>query len=568
MSNPSDRLDRTNPSPAPVQTDRPDASTKSIIYYALGNIENGVANNALNSLQNIMVVAMHINPLIGGFIVSVKTIIDAITDPVMAHISDNFKSRFGRRKPFVLLGGVSRMLFLIAFFAFFPIYHQMSSNAELAAQDQATAPAATDVQAASARGTEADTGEVTPEGNVESPPPVRVPAKALPGSSGRPGLFDPLVKGFQAMFMSTNPELTQVVIYVLAGIIIFTLLSTMSGVPYFAWGIELCSSYDGRTKLTVYRSLVDKVIGIVNPWVLPFCFSLVWINAIHGLFFLVAVVATVGIATTVLMIVKVDEPKTYMTVSKKKLPLGFFKSLLITLKNRNFLRVFALYQIIGLSNGLFHSVGLYLNIYWVMKGAAQGSTVVAIVGTLGWALSIAAIPFVLWFSKRFQKHNTVLLAVVLMMVGCLLKWWLVTPEAPYLQLVLPIFFSIGISSFYTVMGALLADVTDDDELQTGRRREGMFAAVMSLLGKVLGSIVPVLAGLILVISGFEAALKFDQSEQTILNLRIAFSVVPALMLSVAILLLIRYPLTRERMAQIQTELTARRQADGDDPANP
>ena len=41
-----------------------------------------------------------------GLIFIVVRLFDAFSDPVMGYISDNFSTRFGRRRPWVLLGGL------------------------------------------------------------------------------------------------------------------------------------------------------------------------------------------------------------------------------------------------------------------------------------------------------------------------------------------------------------------------------------------------------------------------------------------------------------------------------
>ena len=103
---------------------------------------------------------------------------------------------------------------------------------------------------------------------------------------------------------------------------------------------------------------------------------------------------------------------------------------------------------------------------------------------------------------------------------------------------------------------MMADVTDVDELSTGRRREGMFGAVMAFLGKTIGSFTPVLAGLVLVIAGLDPKAAV-QTPETILNLRLLYSFVPGTLLLLALLLLWRYPLTAQRMTEIKAELQRR-----------
>ncbi|MCC5870348.1 MAG: MFS transporter, partial [Gammaproteobacteria bacterium] len=59
---------------------------------------------------------LDISPVWAGLALLVPRIWDAITDPVMGAISDRTKTRIGRRRPFILIGGP---LFGLAFAAIF-----------------------------------------------------------------------------------------------------------------------------------------------------------------------------------------------------------------------------------------------------------------------------------------------------------------------------------------------------------------------------------------------------------------------------------------------------------------
>lgn len=49
---------------------------------------------------------------------SICTFYDALTDPIMGHISDNTRSRWGRRHPFILVGGALTALFFFSYWSF------------------------------------------------------------------------------------------------------------------------------------------------------------------------------------------------------------------------------------------------------------------------------------------------------------------------------------------------------------------------------------------------------------------------------------------------------------------
>ncbi len=393
------------------------------------------------------------------------------------------------------------------------------------------------------------------------------------------GWFAGIAQGFAAYSDPKNSEQRPLVLYVMIALLIFTTLTTVQSVPYYALGIELSPSYNGRTQVVTYRSIMDKFAGLIAPWVPVFCFSLWFTNALDGLFWVAFFACLIGIPSTVLMCVFTKE-RTHISAKKKKNKLltnhagkgsgvlkgfGYALDLFSTMwevgKNGHFLKIFALYWFIGLTNGVFQQIGLYLNIYWVMGSALSGAQLGAWLSMLAWGLGFLSLPLINWGCRKFQKHRVLGFAIVWMAIGTALKWWAMNPEHPEYQFILPFFFSVGIGSVYTVLPTMMADVTDMDELQHGVRREGMFGAVMAFLMKMVGTFTPILAGIVLVMSGFDPALEYEQPDEVIFRMRLMYSLVPAGMLFFALAILWRYPLTRDRVNQVKAELKKRHQAE-------
>ena len=205
-------------------------------------------------------------------------------------------------------------------------------------------------------------------------------------------------------------------------------------------------------------------------------------------------------------------------------------------------------------------MSIFIIIYYVFGGdKLKGASYGAVVGMLGWWLATLSIPIIAWLCKKYQKHNTLRLAFIMLGIGAALNWWCLNPEHPWMMFIVPFFYSFGISSVYTVLATMMADVTDVDELRTGSRREGMFGAVMAWIMKSTGSIAVIGSGIILVASGFDIDLGINQEPGVFTKMRLLFSFVPAILVSIALLVLRNYPLTRERMMEIKEELQKRRE---------
>jgi len=89
-------------------------STLDMWNYASGEVANSLISNTIFGFAMLFYTdALGLSPILAGIAMSVAIFWDAITDPLMGHISDNTKSRFGRRHQYMLTGGI---LMVLAFF--------------------------------------------------------------------------------------------------------------------------------------------------------------------------------------------------------------------------------------------------------------------------------------------------------------------------------------------------------------------------------------------------------------------------------------------------------------------
>lgn len=103
-------------------TDAPTAVRKAplrdIVAYATGD---GAASIVMNTIFGFSMMyytkALGLDTRLAGIAMAVAVVWDAVVDPVMGHISDNTRSRFGRRHPYMLIGGVMTVVCSYAIWA-------------------------------------------------------------------------------------------------------------------------------------------------------------------------------------------------------------------------------------------------------------------------------------------------------------------------------------------------------------------------------------------------------------------------------------------------------------------
>jgi GPH family glycoside/pentoside/hexuronide:cation symporter len=76
------------------------------VAFGSGHLANQLFPAALGVFMVVLVMSLNMNPVLAGILGALPRFLDAITDPIMGFISDNTKSKWGRRKPYILLGSV------------------------------------------------------------------------------------------------------------------------------------------------------------------------------------------------------------------------------------------------------------------------------------------------------------------------------------------------------------------------------------------------------------------------------------------------------------------------------
>jgi GPH family glycoside/pentoside/hexuronide:cation symporter len=89
------------------------------LAFGVGMLANQMFPAALGVFLVVLVQGLGFPPLAWGFIFFAPRAFDAITDPIMGFISDNTRSRWGRRRPYVLIGGI---LLGISYIAMWQLY--------------------------------------------------------------------------------------------------------------------------------------------------------------------------------------------------------------------------------------------------------------------------------------------------------------------------------------------------------------------------------------------------------------------------------------------------------------
>ncbi len=162
-------------------------------------------------------------------------------------------------------------------------------------------------------------------------------------------------------------------------------------------------------------------------------------------------------------------------------------------------------------------------------------------------------------SKNLGKKSTYMLSMAALIVLSIAFFFLPATTGGYwamlgFQLVISVF--TGIIS--PLVWSMYADVADWSELKDGTASTGLIFSSASMAQKFGGAFGGSAVMWLLAAFGYNTVAGAVQTETAIMGLRILMSWIPAAVAALSILVVWFYPLTKQKMAAVQTDLTVRR----------
>jgi len=93
--------------------------------YSMGSLANTTQAAFIGQMVIVLNLGLGVNPALVGLIGAIPRIVDAISDPITGYFSDNLRTRWGRRRPLLLLGAITGGLFFVLMFQLYPGHSQM-----------------------------------------------------------------------------------------------------------------------------------------------------------------------------------------------------------------------------------------------------------------------------------------------------------------------------------------------------------------------------------------------------------------------------------------------------------
>ena len=456
------------------------------IAFGFGMLANQMFPAALGVFIIVLVQDLGFAAILWGIIQFLPRIFDAITDPIMGFISDNTRSKWGRRRQYVFAGAI---LMGLAYVAMWQLH-----------------------------------------------------------------------KGDGVLYNF---------IYFLGWSLVFYLGLTIFSVPYVAMGYEISEDFHERTEIMAVAQFIGQWAWVIAPWFWVVLYDPSWFpegadQGVRDLSIWVAIPCTLfALIPAIFIKSKSTLDRTdFVPISAKQVVLSvkeIFTSAFEAFKIKQFRQIAgATFLIFNSFNVIAAYTFLIIVHYLFNSDPASAGTWPALHGSVGALVTtFLVIPIITKMSKTLGKKKAFIVAQLISIVGYVLFWFLFVPGKPYLFLFALPFHSFGIGSLFTIMMSMTADVCDLDELQTGKRREGVLGAVYWWMVKLGFGIAALLGGGILSLVGFDAA---NVTESAITGMRLFYTFLPIAGVIGAILIMNNYDITEAKAQELKEELARKRKA--------
>ncbi len=360
--------------------------------------------------------------------------------------------------------------------------------------------------------------------------------------------------------------------YFLVGSILFYLAYTIFATPWVAMGYELTPDYHERTRLMGVQNIFGQMAYLVAPWFLWFMQNEnLFTDMVEGASRLAILIGIFVVCVGVLPAIFIKERmkdlaeaelQEHQPAAGSRLLANlksFFSGFVTTMKFAPFLKLCAATFLVFNGFMLVSSFQFYVIIYYVFDGdQSLGAEYAGWAGTVSAIATFCVIAFITWLSTRIGKRRAFFVATGVSMVGYALKWVCYNPAYPLLLLLPAPLIAFGLGGLFTLMGSMIADVCDLDELQTHERREGMFGSIYWWVVKLGMAAALAAGGFLLNATGFDVALGGEQSERTIFLMRVFDVLIPFVASAIAIWAIATYQLTEEKAHEVRIALEQRR----------
>lgn len=325
---------------------------------------------------------------------------------------------------------------------------------------------------------------------------------------------------------------------------------TLVVVPYTAWGAELTSGYDERSKITAAREGA-MLIGILIASAIPvIAVSAGWVDGeAEGLRVIAWAAIVIGFPAFLWLAIRVPDAQLPRPKLRKTVIPGWRDAVRTMRTNKPFLRLFLAWFVNGLANGLPAVLFLLYMEHGLNIGENDRPQYILAYFLPG----VLCVPLWIWLSGRIDKHR-IWCAAMLIASAAFAVVPLLGPDDAFLFLLVCIATGATLGADLALPPSMQADVVDYDRMKSGRDRTGMYFALWSVATKMALALSVGIAFPVLDLAGFDPT---AEQPEAIWALVVIYALVPVVLKVIAVAVVLTFPLGRAKHATIRKWLTKR-----------
>jgi glycoside/pentoside/hexuronide:cation symporter, GPH family len=350
----------------------------------------------------------------------------------------------------------------------------------------------------------------------------------------------------------TNPGFggTSLIIYVLFSNILFRTCYTFCDVPHNAMMAQITTDSRDASLISGLRFFFSSMAGLSVALAAGLIFASPEISAQQTRFITLAISASIIFAVTLWIswaaTAKIEPPR---TIPDERWQFSFRNSCMLMWRNEPLRTMLAASFIQTVSITVFSGAIVYFANYVVNDGtwasAALFATMIA---------QLASVPFWIWLGSRWNKRATMMLAYSLFAIG-LFGFFAFAIAEPTFRIALMATIGVAFCGINIIIWAMLPDVIDYGEWQSGQRLEALPVGMFLLVRKCASGGGAALLGLLLTFAGYTggSTIGADFSDRLVALM----TIVPLAGLVCCAVILVQYRLSHAMHHQINADLNQR-----------
>ncbi len=307
---------------------------------------------------------------------------------------------------------------------------------------------------------------------------------------------------------------------------------------------EMFVSVEERAEVNTIKQIL-ATIGLIFAFLIPGIF-IGDLTKKEG-YLINGIVTSIIIAISLLIAIKwgIKEREEFKLDHKQEF--GYFQGLKYAFKNKGFVLytiMFFLYEYILLT--LATTIPLYaLHVLGVTD-----TFLISLL--LGVNFIAGVITVIIWMKLdvKLGSRKAYMIAVIVSIIAFIPFLFISTFT---MALIFMIFSGIGMGGMLYFIYLIVADPIDDDELETGVRREGTFFGITNFFMRLSMILSIVTVSLVFSSTGWESYTP-NPGADVIFGLKALIVIFPGIAMVVTLILLYFYPYTKERVAEMKSQL--------------